>query len=120
MKIHTRYKDIDKFITKDGSQIRELMHPSHHGVTQQSFAEAIVPISTETQLHKHILSEEIYHISQGEGLMMLGDKELAVYSGDTICIHPNTAHNIKNIGAGDLKIICCCSPAYSDGDTVLL
>jgi len=120
MKTLTHYADINEFITKDGSQIRELMHPLHHAVNHQSFAEAIVPADTETQLHKHHLSEEIYYITQGEGLMILGDKELSVCAGDTICIHPNTAHNIKNTGTVDLKIICCCSPAYFDDDTELL
>jgi len=120
MKTLTHYADIDNFITKDGSHIRELMHPAHHTVSHQSFAEATVPVNTETQLHKHHLSEEIYHITQGEGLMTLAEEYFSVYCGDTICILPGTAHSIKNIGAVDLKIICCCSPAYSSDDTELL
>jgi mannose-6-phosphate isomerase-like protein (cupin superfamily) len=120
MKKLTHYTDIENFITKDGSQIRELMHPSQHHVRHQSLAEAIVPVNTETQLHKHILSEEIYHITQGEGLMTLEDECFSISTGDTLCISPNTAHKIKNIGSVDLKILCCCSPAYSHEDTVLV
>ena len=40
--MHTRYADIPVYRTKDGSQIRELMHPEHHGNRTQSLAEAIV------------------------------------------------------------------------------
>ena len=120
MKILTHYADINNFTTKDGSHIRELMHPSQHAVNNQSFAEATVPINIETQLHKHLKSEEIYHIIQGEGLMTLGDKIFSVCYGDTICIHADTAHKIKNTGTTDLKFICSCSPAYCHDDTVLL
>ena len=120
MKTLTHYADIKDYITKDGSHIRELMHPSQHTANNQSFAEAIVPIDIETQLHKHLKSEEIYHITQGEGLMTLGDKVFSVGYGDTICIQTDTAHKIKNTGTTDLKIICSCSPAYSHDDTILI
>lgn len=49
----THYRDIPNYITKDGSTIRELMHPDSHGNTNQSFAEATVPVGTQTQLHMH-------------------------------------------------------------------
>ena len=39
----TRYADIPAYVTKDGSVIRELLHPDHHGNRQQSLAEATVP-----------------------------------------------------------------------------
>jgi mannose-6-phosphate isomerase-like protein (cupin superfamily) len=120
MRTRTHYAEINQFICKDGSSIRELMHPSQHAVKKQSFAEATIAINAETQLHKHLLSEEIYHITQGEGWMTLGDEKLSVCCGDTICIAPGTAHNIKNTGATDLKIICSCAPAYSHDDTILL
>ena len=35
----TRYADIPAYITKDGSTIRELMHPSVHGNRLQSLAD---------------------------------------------------------------------------------
>ena len=120
MKNLSHYTEIKEYITKDGSCIRELMHPSQHNIKNQSLAEAIVPINTETQLHKHLLSEEIYHITQGEGWMTLGDEMFSVSQGDTVCIPPNTAHKIKNTGAMTLKIICSCSPAYSHDDTILI
>ena len=120
MKTLTQYATINEFITKDGSHIRELMHPSQHAVSHQSFAEAIVPTNTETHLHKHTLSEEIYHITQGEGLMTLDKDQFSIICGDTICIQPGLAHKIKNTGTVDLKILCCCSPPYSHDDTALL
>ena len=65
-------------------------------------------------------AEEIYHITAGEGLMTLGEQRFAVAAGDTICIAPGTPHCIANTGAGPLKILCACSPAYAHDDTELL
>lgn len=116
----TRYAAIPAFITKDGSEIRELMHPSDHASRAQSLAEAIVAPGTTTRLHRHHLSEELYHITAGRGLMTLGEKSFEVEPDDTICIPPGTAHCIENIGNEPLRLLCCCSPAYADGDTELL
>ena len=76
--VHTRYDDITPYTTKDGSIIRELMHPSIHGNMNQSFAEAEVPVGVSTILHVHMQSEEIYHITAGQGMMSLGGKEFQV------------------------------------------
>ena len=116
----TRLAEIDSFTTADGSTIRELMHPAVHGNRNQSLAEATITVGSTTRLHKHADSEELYHVIQGKGEMTLADKKFAVEVGDTICIQPGTAHQIKNIGDNDLKILCCCSPQYSDDDTELI
>jgi mannose-6-phosphate isomerase-like protein (cupin superfamily) len=116
----TTYNDVTAYITKDGSEIRELMHPAVHGNKNQSFAEAIVAPGCTTRLHRHRTTEEIYHITAGEGSMRLGDEVFSVRTGDTICIAPGTPHSIENTGAELLKILCACSPAYSHEDTELL
>lgn len=118
--MRTHYKDITSYTTKDGSTIRELMHPSVHGNKQQSLAEAIVPPHTSTQLHQHKTSEEIYYILSGSGEMTLADEKFPVTAGDTICIPVNTAHKIRNTQEIELKFLCACSPAYSHDDTILL
>jgi mannose-6-phosphate isomerase-like protein (cupin superfamily) len=120
MQLFTKYEEIEPYITKDGSIIRELMHPSVHGNLNQSLAEATVPACGKTLLHKHHLTEEIYHITDGSGIMTLGSEEFEVKKGDTICISPSTPHRIQNTGNTPLKILCCCAPAYSHEDTELV
>jgi mannose-6-phosphate isomerase-like protein (cupin superfamily) len=73
-----------------------------------------------THLHRHLKSEEIYHITQGRGLMTLGEKRFPVVSGDSVCIAPRMPHCIENDGAITLLILCCCAPAYDHADTELL
>ena len=114
------YSTVPPYITKDGSEIRELMHPSVQGNKLQSLAEATVPVGTKTILHKHKVTEELYHITQGRGLMTLGDESFEASTGDTVCIPPGTAHCIENLGDEPLVLLCCCSPAYAHEDTELV
>lgn len=116
----TRYREVEPYITKDGSVIRELMHPQHHNARQQSLAEAIVPANSETQRHRHLASEEIYHVTRGKGLMLLGDQPIEISIGDTIAIPPGTPHKLINPNTEALHVLCACSPAYSHDDTELM
>jgi mannose-6-phosphate isomerase-like protein (cupin superfamily) len=118
--MRTNYNAVPAYVTKDGSEIRELMHPSVHGNRSQSFAEATVAPHSKTALHLHQITEEIYHITAGEGLMTRGDESFAVNAGDTIAIAPGTPHCIANTGGIPLIILCACAPAYSHDDTELL
>jgi len=115
-----RYTSATPYVTKDGSVIRELMHPAVHGNQNQSLAEAQVAPGATTALHLHRRSEEIYHVTSGEGVMILGRTQFPVGPGDTICIPPGTPHRLHNTGAETLRVLCCCAPAYSHDDTELL
>lgn len=119
-KQRSRLSDVPAYITKDGSEIRELLHPSTHAVRNQSLAEAVIPPGTTTLLHRHRQSEEIYHVTRGQGLMTLGDARFAILPGDSILIPPGTAHCVSNQGDAPLHILCCCAPAYAHEDTELL
>lgn len=118
--MRSRYDDITPYDTKDGSEIRELMHPTQHGNVKQSLAEARVAPGEKTRLHRHRHTEELYHITAGRGRMTLGEQRFDVSRGDTVCIEPGTAHCIENTGDVPLVLLCCCSPAYTHGDTQLL
>lgn len=118
--MRTRYADSTPYITKDGSEIRELLHPTLHSARNQSLAEAVIQPGQRTELHKHLLTEEIYHVTAGAGLMTLGENQFAVVVGDSILIPPGTPHRIEATGIGNLHILCCCSPAYDHAATYLM
>ena len=107
------------FITKDGSEIRELAGTPTGNSVNQSLAEATVPPGGETAEHWHRVSEEIYLFTSGSGRLRLGDDETEVAPGDTVVIPPGTKHKLWATGAEPLKLLCCCSPPYSHEDTVL-
>jgi mannose-6-phosphate isomerase-like protein (cupin superfamily) len=116
----TAVSEVLAYITKDGSEIRELLHPSQHLLRNQSLAEAVIPAGTSTQLHRHQITEEIYHVTYGNGLMTLGERQFEITVGDSIAILPGTPHCVENHGSEALHMLCCCAPAYSHDDTELL
>lgn len=116
----THIDRIEPYETRDGSQIRELMHPAHHAARAQSLAEATVAPGASTRLHRHRQTEEIYHVTAGRGVMRLGERCFEVRRGDTVLIAPGTPHSVRNDGRRPLKILCACSPAYAHEDTELL
>lgn len=116
----TCYADIPAYLTKDGSEIRELMHPNKHGNACQSLAEAIVQPGAPTLLHRHLLSEELYHVTAGTGIMTLGSEAFPITAGDTVHIAPGTPHRVAANGTAPLRILCCCTPAYRHEDTEIL
>ena len=87
---------------------------------QQSLAEARVSPGQSTLRHCHRESEEIYHVTQGEGWMTLGEARFPIAPGDTVLIPPGTAHQLEANLLGPLCLLCCCSPAYRHEDTFLL
>jgi len=114
------YATVQPYITADGSVIRELMHPAVHGNCRQSLAEATVAAGAATLLHRHLRSEEIYHVTAGEGEMILGARSFRIGPGDTVCIAPGTPHRVRASASAPLVLLCCCSPAYAHADTELL
>jgi len=116
----TELTQVETYTTKDQSIIRELFHPENQGNKEQSLAQAEIPIGSKTLLHKHLKTEELYHITSGEGLMTLGQQQFSVKAGDTIGIMPGMSHCIENTAQQPLILLCCCSPAYCHQDTYLL
>lgn len=116
----TAHRDIPAYTTLDGSEIRELMHPSLHGGRAQSLAEATVPPGTKTLLHRHVRTEELYHVTAGSGRMTLGESKFDIAPGDTVLIPPGTPHRVEANSDEPLVLLCCCSPAYAHEDTELL
>jgi len=116
----TSRDDIRPYQTRDGSLIRELMHPGTQDRGRLSLAEAEIDPGKATKIHRHLVAEEIYHVTQGEGLMTLGTEQFVISPGDTILIHPGTAHRVENRGKAVLRILCCCAPPYTHSDTEIL
>ena len=67
--------------------------------------------------HRHKEAEEIYFVLEGHGEMELEGERAHVESGQAIPIPPGAWHQMRNVGAGPLRIFCCCSPPYRHEDT---
>jgi mannose-6-phosphate isomerase-like protein (cupin superfamily) len=111
--------DMVAFITKDGSEIRELLAHRNSAICNQSLAEARLPAGASTQEHYHPKAEEIYFITAGTGRIRIEGETRDVKTGDAIAIPPGQKHKLWNTGAETLKLLCCCAPAYEHSDTVI-
>lgn len=116
-----RREDLDTYVTRDGSTIRELAGPGYAAEARNlSLAEATVGPGAATVEHLHRRSEELYLVTAGSGLLRVGGEEREVAAGDCVAIAPGTPHRLRNVGEVDLVVVCACSPPYSHEDTVLL
>ena len=112
--------DAEAFITKDGSEIRELLAHRNSCIRNQSLAEARLPPGASTTAHYHRRTEEIYYILRGHGRMTIGGESCQVVPGDAVAIPPTQVHQITNTGVDPLVFLCTCVPAYEHDDTVLV
>jgi mannose-6-phosphate isomerase-like protein (cupin superfamily) len=118
---HARHDQLEPYVTRDGSTIREWAGPGYAAEAKnQSLAEATVAPGGVTIEHLHRRSEELYLVTAGSGVLRVGEEERAVVAGDCVAIPPGTPHRLRNDGEVDLVVVCACSPPYSHEDTVLL
>ncbi|MFC1718041.1 cupin domain-containing protein [Candidatus Poribacteria bacterium] len=111
--------DVEPFITKDSSEIREILAPRNSIIQRQSLAEARLLPGRSTEEHYHIRTEEIYYILTGSGHMVVDGEKRDVKRHDGIAIAPGAKHKITNTGDDDLIFLCCCVPAYEHDDTLV-
>ena len=103
---------VEAFVTKDGSTIRELHHTA-----SQSLAEATLEPDQATERHYHRETEEIYFVVKGSGDMEVDGVHKRIAVGEAVLIPAGAWHSLYNNGTSELRILCCCAPAYSHDDT---
>ena len=107
-------EQVEPFVTKDGSTIRELHH------TQvQSLAEAQLEPGQATERHYHGASQEIYFVLKGQGEFELDGEIRYLRPGDAALIPPGAWHTFENNGTSELRFLCICAPPYSHDDTFI-
>ena len=113
--IVNQLRDQKPFTTADGSTIRSILDATNAPVQNQSLAEASLPAGAATERHYHKLSEEIYFMLDGEGVMEIDGHQREVGPGDAILIPPGAWHQIT--ASTEMCFLCCCAPVYAHEDT---
>ena len=62
------------------------------------------------RLHEHV-SEQVYVIVQGRGIMRVGDEERWVEEGDLVYVPGGALHGIENASEGALVYVSAATPA---------
>ena len=93
--MHVRsYRELEPFVTLDGSQIREWAGRVSAPAQNQSLAEAIVAPGAATTEHYHRASEELYLVAAGEGRLVIDGEQRLVREGDCALIPSGARHKL--------------------------
>ena len=58
-----------------------------------------------TPRHQHDYEHEIY-VLEGEGVVVEGEQQHNLQSGDVVYVHPNDIHQFRNTGDATMKMLC--------------
>lgn len=64
----------------------------------------------EHALHAHAGQDKVYHVLEGAGVFLLGDRELAMTAGDLLVAPDGVAHGVRNTGAAQLLVLAILAP----------
>jgi mannose-6-phosphate isomerase-like protein (cupin superfamily) len=85
------------------------------GDKKVSIARARVEPSVSTKVHHLDHVQEVYLVTQGNGVVQIGDVEPSeVTEGDVVIIPPGVLQKITNSGNSDLIFYCICTPAFTE------
>lgn len=97
-----------------------LINPETAPVKALSIALVHINVRGQSTPHHHKVTEEIYCILDGVGLLKVGDKEYPIKQGIIAYIPPNLIHTLINTGKRELKLLVIDYPPYDSGDTYCL
>jgi mannose-6-phosphate isomerase-like protein (cupin superfamily) len=80
----------------------------------------VIFIKKEVRKHKHAFHSEQVIILEGEGLMLMSDKEFVIKKGDIIFIPKETIHALKVTSDVPVKAISIQSPGFDGSDRILI
>ncbi len=109
----------EAYVTLDGSWVRELVRPERGGPRNVSLAEAVLQPGERTRPHSHRLSDEVYYVLGGEGVVMLGANSYAVEPGSCLLLPAGRLHSARCTGQEALRLLCICAPPYTHEQTDL-
>ncbi len=77
-----------------------------------SLAIARVEAGVTTQWHSLSGITETYIVIEGRGMMEVGERSFEIGDHDQVVIPPGCPQRITNLGDGDLRFYCLCTPRF--------
>jgi mannose-6-phosphate isomerase-like protein (cupin superfamily) len=93
-----------------GALSKALVRPENAGAQLVDYRISTYQPMAHVEMHTHKVQEQIYHVLEGEGMMVMDGKEQVVRKHDVIFIPPGVAHSITNNGLVDLTFIVVTTP----------
>lgn len=112
--------DCPQFVAQDNAIVQEIVSHRNSSVKNQSLAKITITPGNSVFKHYHKRTEELYHIINGEGTMVVEDESRIVGAGDTVIILPGRKHKMSNHADSDLVMLVMCAPGYEDEDQIIV
>ena len=77
-----------------------------------------ITIPIGVNMHYNVFHSENVVVTEGTGIMKLGNKEFVIKKGDLIVIPKGTKHSVINTGTNPIKVISVQSPYFDGKDRV--
>ncbi|MGE5129478.1 MAG: cupin domain-containing protein [Sphingomonadaceae bacterium] len=97
-----------------GAFSKFLVHPETTGSRHIDYRISCYQPRAYVEPHAHKVQEQVYHVLEGEGLMVIDGKRRVVRRHDVIFIAPKVEHAIYNTGITDLVFIVATTPVSDE------
>lgn len=113
------------FATAQHINLDTIAYPAARTSTVSLFSDSLsssflVVIPHEVKLHRHDLHSEQVYIIEGEGNMILGEKNFTVKKGDLIFIPKGTPHKVMVTSKMPMKVLSIQAPYFDGKDRIML
>ena len=96
----------------------EIINSKTAGCKKVSFAKLIINPGEKSRCHHHEVTEEIYYITEGSGIVIIDDNKFNVFKGHAIFIPIGSKHQIINSGDSYLVFVCSDAPVFDPADVI--
>jgi mannose-6-phosphate isomerase-like protein (cupin superfamily) len=104
---------------QDGAIIQEYLSRDERKELGIAIAVGALPPNRFAVPHVHRISDEVYFILGGHGMVQLNDFRTNVRAGSIVYVPKGTVHALENMRRQEeLNVLCLSSPAYIDEDFV--
>ncbi len=102
------YQDVDmkevEMEGADGCRVRQLVGQSDQAPNFAMRQFEVAP-GGHTPKHFHDYEHEVF-VLEGEGVVLDGDQEQPLSSGDVVYVAPNDVHQFRNTGDSPMRFLC--------------
>ncbi len=102
------YQDVDmkevEMEGADGCRVRQLVGQSDQAPNFAMRQFEVAP-GGHTPKHFHDYEHEVF-VLEGEGVVVDGDQEQPLSSGDVVYVAPNDVHQFRNTGDSPMRFLC--------------
>ena len=98
-----------------GALSKALVRPETCGAKRVDFRISCYQPMAYVQEHVHQVQEQVYYVTEGEGLLTLDDKKVLMRKDDYVFVPPGVRHSFTNQGTGPLVFFVVTTPVEDGG-----